>query len=97
MATEPDTLSVTIFGSEYKIKGADPEYIGEVAKYVDSKMRELERRLSSAPPAKIAILTSLNIADELFRERMEKDRFVTDLKGKARTLGTALDACMRED
>src|SRR5258706_132417 len=44
MATEPDTLSVTIFGSEYKIKGADPDYIGEVAAYVDSKMRELQRR-----------------------------------------------------
>ena len=97
MATEPDTLSVTIFGSEYTIKGADPEYIGEVAKYVDAKMRELERRLSSGSPAKIAILTSLNIADELFRERKERDRMVTDLKGRARTLGSALDACLREE
>jgi cell division protein ZapA len=97
MATEPDTLSVTIFGSEYKIKGADPDYIGEVAKYVDAKMRELERRLSSGSPAKIAILTSLNIADELFRERNERERLVTDLKGKARNLGSALDACLREE
>lgn len=97
MATEPDTLSVTIFGSEYKIKGADPVYIGEVAAYVDAKMRELERRLTSGSPTKIAILTSLNIADELFRERMEKDRLATDLKGKARSLGAALDDCLRED
>lgn len=97
MATEPDTLSVTIFGSEYKIKGADPEYIGEVAAYVDSKMRELERRLSSGAPAKIAILTSLNIADELFRERNERERLLTELKGKARSLGTALDASLREE
>ena len=97
MATEPDTLSVTIFGSEYKIKGADPDYIGEVAAYVDAKMRELERRLSSGTPAKIAILTSLNIADELFRERNERARLVTDLKGKARTMGSALDACLREE
>ena len=64
MATEQNTLSVTIFGSEYKIKGADPDYIGEVAAYVDEKMRELDRRLSpSGSPAKIAILASLNIAD----------------------------------
>ncbi len=97
MATEPDTLSVTIFGSEYKIKGADPVYIGEVAAYVDAKMRELECRLTSGSPTKIAILTSLNIADELFRERMEKDRLVTDLKGKAQSLGAALDGCLRED
>jgi len=97
MATEPDTLSVTIFGSEYKIKGADPEYIGEVAAYVDAKMRELERRLTSGSPAKIAVLTSLNIADELFRERKERERLITDLKGKARTLGSALDASLREE
>src|SRR5437867_11034263 len=97
MATEPDTLSVTIFGSEYKIKGADPEYIREVAAYVDAKMRELERRLSSGSPTKVAILTSLNIADELFREREEKSRLMTDLKGTAQTLGSALDACLRED
>jgi cell division protein ZapA len=97
MATEPDTLSVTIFGAEYKIKGADPDYIGEVAAYVDSKMRELERRLSSGAPAKIAILTSLNIADELFRERKERERLLTELKGKARSLGTALDASLREE
>jgi len=97
MATEPDTLSVTIFGSEYKIKGADPEYIGEVAAYVDAKMRELERRLSSGSPAKVAVLTSLNIADELFRERKERERLITDLKGKARTLGSALDASLREE
>ncbi len=97
MATEPDTLSVTIFGSEYKIKGADPDYIGEVAAYVDSKMRELERRLSSGAPAKIAILTSLNIADELFRERNERERLLTELKGKARSLGAALDASLREE
>ena len=97
MATEPDTLSVTIFGSEYKIKGADPDYIGEVAAYVDSKMRELERRLSSGAPAKIAILTSLHIADELFRERNERERLLTELKGKARSLGTALDASLREE
>src|SRR5437867_13153997 len=95
MATEPDMLSVTIFGSEYKIKGADPEYIGEVAAYVDAKMRELDRRLSSGSPARIAILTSLNIADELFRERMEKDRLMTDLKGKAEPWGPAFALAWR--
>lgn len=97
MATEQNTLSVTIFGSEYKIKGADPEYIGEVAAYVDAKMRELEHRLSSGSPTKIAILTSLNIADELFREREDKTRLLTDLQGRAQTLGSALDACLREE
>jgi len=97
MATEQNTLSVTIFGSEYKIKGADPEYIGEVAAYVDAKMRDLERRLSGGSPTKIAILASLNIADELFHEREEKSRHLTELRGQAQNLGSALDAVLREE
>ena len=39
MTTEPNTQSVTILGSEYKIRGADPDYIQVVAAYVDGKMR----------------------------------------------------------
>ena len=97
MTTEPNTQSVTIFGSEYKIRGADPDYIQVVAAYVDGKMRELEQRLSSGAPAKLAILTSLNIADELFREREERTRRELELKTRAREWGRALDASLRED
>jgi len=84
MTTEPNTQSVTIFGSEYKIRGADPDYIQVVAAYVDGKMRELERRLPAGTQTKLAILTSLNIADELFREREERTLRDNDLRERAR-------------
>ena len=92
MSTEQNTLSVKIFGSEYKIKGADPEYIAVVAAYVHEKMTDLERRLSASTPTKIAVLTSLNIADELFRAREEKQQLLEELRGRARALGSTLDA-----
>ncbi len=97
MSTEQNTLSVTIFGAEYKIKGADPDYIALVAAYVNGKMTELDHRLTAGTPTKIAVLTSLNIADELFRLREEKQRLLEELKGRARDLGTALDACLDAD
>ena len=96
MSTEQNTLSVKIFGSEYKIKGADPDYIAEVATYVDGKMPDLDQRLSASTPTKIAVLTSLNIADELFREREEKKRLLEELRGRAHALGSTLDACLDE-
>ncbi len=96
MSTEQNTLSVRIFGSEYKIKGADPDYIAEVAAYVDGKMSDLDGRLSAGTPTKIAVLTSLNIADELFREREEKERLIEELRGRAQALGSTLDACLGE-
>jgi cell division protein ZapA len=96
MTTEPNTQSVTIFGSEYKIRGADPDYIQVVAAYVDSKMRELEQRISSGAPAKLAILTSLNIADELFREREERTRRDNELRERTREWGRVLGEGLRE-
>ena len=97
MTTEPNTQSVTIFGSEYKIRGADPDYIQVVAAFVDGKMRELEQRLPAGTPTKLAILTSLNIADELFREREEKTRRENELRERARQWERALSECLRED
>ena len=65
--SEKKSVTVTIYGNEYTLKGeADPQYILELAKFVDSKMTEIGKK-SSAPAAKVAILASMNISDELHR------------------------------
>ena len=65
-----NVLKVNIYGNDYPIKGnTDVEYIRKVAKYVDSKMREVNKNVSSDSSLKVAILAALNITDELFRER----------------------------
>jgi cell division protein ZapA (FtsZ GTPase activity inhibitor) len=96
MTTEPNTQSVTIFGSEYKIRGADPDYIQVVAAYVDGKMRELTQRVSGGTPDKLAILVSLNIADELFREREERTLRDNELRERAREWGRLLSDNLSE-
>ena len=66
-----EVVQVDIFGSQYTIrKGSeDPEYIARVAAYVDQKMREINERLPVASVSRVAVLASLNLADELFKER----------------------------
>jgi cell division protein ZapA len=68
---ERGVVQVDIFGSTYTIKqgSEDREYIVRVAQYVDQKMREINDRLPVASVSKVAVLTSLNLADELFKER----------------------------
>lgn len=64
------SVKVTIYGTEYPVKGdADSQYIEEVAAYVDEKMREVAQGLSVKSTTKVAILTALNITDELFTAR----------------------------
>lgn len=65
-------VCVDIFGSEYVIKGeGDALYIKEVAKYVDDKMREISFATSNVSSSKVAILTALNLTDEIFKLRKE--------------------------
>ena len=70
MSEDFNILKVNIYGNDYPIKGnTDVEYIRRVAKYVDSKMREINKNVSSDSALKVAILAALNITDELFREK----------------------------
>jgi cell division protein ZapA len=73
---ETSAVHVDIFGSTYTIKkgGEDPDYIIQVAAYVDQKMREINEKLPVASLSKVAVLTSLNLADELFKERQFNQR-----------------------
>ncbi|MDD3731709.1 MAG: cell division protein ZapA [candidate division Zixibacteria bacterium] len=71
---------VNIFGEEYPIIGDnDPDYINGVAKYVDTKMKEVASISPSKARDKLAILTALSIASELkekndILDRMEKQK-----------------------
>src|SRR5579862_7168097 len=71
--SDKKAVTVTIYGNEYTLKGeADPNYIAELAKYVDNKMNDIGKK-SSAPAAKVAILASMNIADEFHRLEKAKN------------------------
>ena len=70
MEDKKQTVMVNIFGEEYPIRGeTDPEYIMEVAGYLDAKMREVSQKSGNKTPAKVAILAALNITDELFQAK----------------------------
>lgn len=71
---EYNVLKVTIYGTEYPIKGAtNVEYIRQVADYLDAKMREVNQNIAVVSTLKVAILAALNITDELFKERAKTE------------------------
>lgn len=66
---------VDILGRSYTIRGdADEEYIKTLASFVDGKMREIQSTSPVLAIDKVAILTAVNIADELFRIKREEER-----------------------
>ena len=88
-------VKVNIYGNEYSILGeAEPEYILKLAEYIDGKMKEIGKSVTSGNTAQIAILTALNIADEYFQLKEMKPG-ASDLGGeiekKTRALISMLD------
>ncbi len=67
MTDRPETTRVNIYGREYSIRGeGDPAYIAEIAHFLDMRMRQMTENIAMTSTAKVAILASLNITDELF-------------------------------
>jgi cell division protein ZapA len=90
-------VQVQIFGHNYSIRGeADQAYILEVAAYVDRKMREITEKLPVASLSKVAILASLNIADELFKERVRQQAQSQQLNHQAARLNAVLDDLLQD-
>jgi len=59
-----------IFGTEYSIRGdVDTETTKLVAQYVNSKIAEIHEMTASRDNIKIAVLSALNIAGELFETK----------------------------
>lgn len=72
MKPEKPAIKLTIFGNEYTIRGdADEEYIRRLAGYVNEKMNEIAEATPLTSPLKVSILTTMNLADEIFRLREE--------------------------
>ena len=64
----PQKIVVEIFGQNLNLKSAaDPKYASELAQYVDEQIHRVASQ--SNDPLKVALLASMNIANELFQER----------------------------
>lgn len=86
-AEERSTVVVRILDQEYRVEGeGDPATILEVAQYVDRKMRQLSGEARAASAARIGVLTALNIAEELFRERESRHAQERELDQRLRAL-----------
>jgi cell division protein ZapA len=64
-----EDVEVEILGQTFRIATGDatPEYIQRLASYVDERMRALALTTKTMSLNRMAVLTALNIADDLFK------------------------------
>lgn len=85
-------IQVEIFGQPYQIRaGADPDYIKNVARHVDLKMREIASGIPTVDSLKIAVLAALNITDEYFQLIRSKQDVDREFEARTERLQKLLD------
>ena len=91
-------VHVEIHGQQYAIRSdLDPRYIGEIAAYLDEKMRLAARELASTDPLRVAVIAALNIVDELRRARADTSGVEGRLNARAADIERILDAVLTAD
>ena len=79
MFQDDKKVSVQIFGEVYVVKGNGSEdYIYNLAKEVDQRMREVALKFPRLAAHQVATLVSLNLMDELTRLK-EEQKTVMDM------------------
>ncbi len=77
---------VDILGENYTIRGdAQTEYISQVGNIVGKRMQELRQVSPHLNPKRLAVLTAINLADELIRLQNDKNTIDTEHTTARRT------------
>ncbi|ABR47818.1 protein of unknown function DUF710 [Alkaliphilus metalliredigens QYMF] len=78
---------VKIKGQEYPILGEEPkEYLLRVGNFVDERMEEIAKANSKLSTSMAAVLTSINIADQFLKLKMEVDTVEKEYVGPLKDL-----------
>lgn len=85
-------VTVEIGGQRYPIRSTlDEKYVGELAAFVDAKMRAASDAAPASDMLGLAVLVALNIADEVFRARDQQSSARGEINARALQLEQLVD------
>ena len=88
------SVTVQIAGVRYALKTEeDDRWVKQVAAFVDAKMRDVQKHTRTVDTQAVAVLTALQIAEELFAERRDSGELRKKIREKSQSL---LDYLERE-
>ena len=90
-------MKIEIFDQSYNVQAeGNEEYLGELAEYVDGKMREIAEATRMADSLKVAVLAALNIADEMFQTREKHARLQGPIRERVERCVAVVDGALEQ-
>ena len=88
------SIRVKIFGNEYPLRGDNEDLTKRVASYVDGMLMKIHDKIPEQPPLTVAVLSALNITEDLMQERDKYNQEVVHLEAEVEKLANYLDNCL---
>jgi cell division protein ZapA (FtsZ GTPase activity inhibitor) len=85
------SIKVKIFGSEYPLRGESEELTKKVAGYVDEMVNTIHEKIPEQPPLTIAVLSALNITEELLKEKEKHHSVLSYTEAELNRINSFLD------
>ena len=85
-------VEIKVLGKTFTVKtDAEEAHIQEVARYVNDKIDEILKKTRTVSSLNVAILTALNIADDLMKEREKRMALLKEVGMRSRDLVEKID------
>jgi cell division protein ZapA len=92
-----DGIRVQIYDQEYHMRGdLDAEYIQQLAKFLDAKMRSIAERTHTVDSLRVAVLAALNIADEYHQLKAKHEATTEQVNQKVEEYSEVLDQLLKQ-
>lgn len=86
------TIDVEIYGQRYTVSGdADEDYIRRLANFIDDQMRRVAEGMNTTTPSRLAVLTALNLAHQLFELEKKRVQGEADIERRMMSLMASIE------
>ena len=98
MSDSERVVPVVIQGQRYPVRSSlEPAYVAELAAYVDEKMRLASEANDTSDFLRVAVLAALNLADEVFRQRADREDRAMAIASRAGEIERLVDEVLAMD
>lgn len=95
--SEPKRVELTLLGQTLTVRTeASPDYIRSLARYLEKRVETL-RKSGVQDQTRALLLAALDITDELFRGREEREREVGDMGARLGAMVSLLERATPKD
>jgi cell division protein ZapA (FtsZ GTPase activity inhibitor) len=91
---EAKSIRLRIYGTEYPLKVDDEDFTSRAAEHLDRMMQDLHSQIPDQPPITLAVLSALNLSEDLFHEQNDKKQLTRSVEQEIRSISQLLDGAL---